>query len=366
MRWRHGRLGARQRSIFLPTGSGAIGALLLYCEASGLGIACSLYGKTAIRSGTRCAFTKESFPQQVLTETRSGVDARWRAAARFLRSQALTCVDSFASAVFPSECAVCCAPLAYLSRAPVCNTCWADLPPQSGILCLHCGEALGAHPFASESRAPGDWLCRPCRTAPPAFDRAIAHGLYRGTLRTLLHLLKYDGIEPIAGPLGRYMAAQIAAQPAVPRRMTVVPVPLFAGKLRERGFNQAELLARAVVKAARAHGLTLGVKTGLLLRKRATESQAGLSPAGRRRNLQAAFVVAGAEGGAKPLAGRDLLLIDDIYTTGATARAASSSLRRAGAAQVWVATAARAQRQELAEPVHAVETAMEEDVASWG
>ena len=277
-----------------------------------------------------------------------------------------THIDSLASAVFPAGCALCQTPLARLSRAPVCSSCWADLPPQSGILCLHCGEALGAHPFASEERAPGDWLCRPCRVSPPAFDRAAAYGLYRGTIRSLLHLLKYDGVEPVARPLGALLAAQVAALPAIPTTMTVVPVPLFAGKRRQRGFNQAELLARAVARAGRQHGLTLHVETGLLVRKRATESQAGLSPAGRRRNVQGAFAVPCAENEKKPLAGRDLLLIDDIYTTGATARAASSALRRAGAAQVWVATAARAQRQEFAEPVHAVETPMEEDVAFWG
>ncbi len=257
-------------------------------------------------------------------------------------------------------------PLAHLSRVPVCRSCWAELRPQSGILCLHCGEALGAHPFADEERAPGAWLCRPCRLLPPPFERAVAWGRYGGTLRALLHLPKYDGMEAIAAPLGRHMAAQIAAQPLMPKQMTLVPVPLFAAKRRQRGFNQAEALARAVAKAGRAHGFSFRVEPGLLLRRRATESQAGLSPAGRRRNVQAAFAVPRAEKGAKPLAGRDLLLIDDIYTTGATARAASGALVRAGAAQVWVATAARAQREELAAAVHAVETPMEEDVAFWG
>lgn len=268
--------------------------------------------------------------------------------------------------MFPASCALCDTPLARLSRAPVCGPCWADLPPQAGPLCPICGEALGAHLFATDDRAPGDWLCRPCRVSPPAFERAVAHGLYGGTLRRLLHLLKYEGMEPIAGPLGALMAEQIAALPELPRAMTVVPVPLWAGKRRQRGFNQAELLARAVARAARSHGLDFRVSTTLLLRSRATESQAGLSSTARRRNLAAAFAVPGAGDGRKPLEGRDILLIDDIYTTGATARAASSALRRAGATQVWVSTAARAQRQELAQPVHAVETPMEEDVAFWG
>ncbi len=200
--------------------------------------------------------------------------------------------------------------------------------------------------------------------APPAFDRAVAHGLYRGTMRSLLHLLKYEGVEPVARPLGALMAAQVAGLPSVPRAMTVVPVPLYKSKRRQRGFNQAELLARALARAGRQHGLTLRMETGLLVRRRSTESQAGLSPAGRRRNLQAAFAVP--DGRKKRLAGQDVLLVDDIYTTGATARAASSALKRAGAREVWVATAARAQKQEFIEPVHAMETPMEEDVAFWG
>ncbi len=259
---------------------------------------------------------------------------------------------------------MCDTPLAHLTRAPVCRTCWDDLPPQKGTLCLQCGEALGAHLFAGEDRAPGDWLCRPCRVVPPAFERAAAHGVYGGTMRALLHLLKYNGMEPVARPLGALMAAQVAALPGVPSEFTVVPVPLWAGKRKQRGFNQSELLARSLAREGRRYGLKLRMAPAMLERRRSTEVQAGLSPAGRRRNLQAAFAVPHAE--TKPLGDRDVLLVDDIYTTGATARAASAALKRAGAREVWVATAARAQKQEFLETVDAMETPMEEDVAFWG
>ncbi len=194
-------------------------------------------------------------------------------------------------------------------------------------------------------------------------------------MRSLLHLLKYEGMEPVARRLGEQIACQVAALPALPLSMTVVPVPLFASKRSLRGYNQAELLADAAVRAARAQGLAWKLDTALLHRKRATESQAGLTPRQRRTNMRGAFFVpssrrdpvqvAGASSSRElqRLRGRDILLIDDIYTTGATARAASLTLREAGAGSVWVATAARAQRLETAPPPP---LPMQEDVAGWG
>jgi ComF family protein len=192
-------------------------------------------------------------------------------------------------------------------------------------------------------------------------------------MRALLHLLKYEGMEPVARRLGQQLAALVASQPALPQALTVVPVPLFGGKQSQRGYNQAELLARAVVHAGRAAGQAWKLDSSLLRRNRATESQAGLSRRQRRDNVRGAFFVPGSrrdpahKPGAEPaparLEGRDILLIDDIYTTGATARAASMALREAGAASVWVATAARPQ---LLEAVPLPPLPMEEDVASWG
>ncbi|MGB7189224.1 MAG: phosphoribosyltransferase family protein, partial [Acidobacteriaceae bacterium] len=151
----------------------------------------------------------------------------------------------------------------------------------------------------------------------------------------------------------------------LPAKMLVIPVPLYKGKRRERGFNQSELLARAVCDAMRRLRPEWKgelAPPGMLLRKRATRSQAELSTVQRRRNLRGVFSVPKPE----RLRGRDVLLIDDIYTTGATARACSEALKKAGAARVWVATAARAQRHEVQfSPSRAAETPMQEDVVMW-
>ena len=201
--------------------------------------------------------------------------------------------------------------------------------------------------------------------ATPPFERAVAHGLYQGELRALLHLLKYDGMEPVADRLGELLARQILAAESVPQTMLVVPVPLFRAKRRQRGFNQAEALTRSAVKALRRARpeWRLTVATGVLERRRATQSQAGLTPHRRRANMRGAFFAPAPD----RLKDADVLLIDDIYTTGATARACAQALRRAGANSVYVATVARAQRQEMIQPpaLPAQNVPMHEDVAFW-
>ena len=162
-------------------------------------------------------------------------------------------------------------------------------------------------------------------------------------MREAIHALKYDRLHRAARPLGRMLAetiAQLAGE--APPELLVVPVPLHRLKYAQRGFNQARSLAvealRFLRKSHPEWGLTLAAST--LMRLRATASQAGLTPRQRRLNVRGAFSVSDR----KQVAGRDVLVIDDILTTGATARAAAKALMDAGAASVWVATLARAQR----------------------
>jgi len=197
-------------------------------------------------------------------------------------------------------------------------------------------------PLPDDNPAP---LCQPCRLAPPAFVKAVAYGSYQGQLREMVHLLKYDGMQPVAGRLGTLLADSLECFVS-PQAMLVIPVPMHPSKQRQRGFNHAELLARAaMVEMRRRHPQwALKLDTSLLKRVRFTVSQAGLTTHQRRQNLRGAFFVPRAA----RLAGRHVLLIDDIYTTGATARACSRVLRNAGAASVRVATVARAQREGVA------------------
>jgi len=190
-------------------------------------------------------------------------------------------------------------------------------------------------------------LCRACRLAyrmaPPPFVRAVAYGPYQDRMKTAIHALKYDRLHAAARGLGGMLAEAIAKlADEAPAEMLVVPVPLHRSKYAERGFNQARTLAVAALAAlGKSHPewqLTLASRT--LMRQRATESQAGLTPRQRRLNVRGAFEVS--DPAAVTL--KHILIIDDIMTTGATARAAALALTRAGAASVWVATLARASR----------------------
>lgn len=198
-------------------------------------------------------------------------------------------------------------------------------------------------PEAASQAFPAQAHCRTCSLAPPPFERAVFYALYRGRMREAIHALKYDRISPAAKRMGGMLAEAISQLYGnAPDTLLVLPVPLHRRRHAMRGFNQTRLLARhavAVLRKSHPHWrLTLAPRT--LIRTRNTESQAGLTPRQRRINMRAAFRVSAPEA----VKDKHILLVDDILTTGATARAASLALRRAGAASVWVATLARARR----------------------
>jgi ComF family protein len=179
--------------------------------------------------------------------------------------------------------------------------------------------------------------------APPPFVRAVAYGVYQDRMKAAIHALKYDRLHAAARGLGQMLAVAIAQlADEAPEEMLVVPVPLHRSKYAERGFNQARSLAFHALGALRkSHPewrLTLAPRT--LMRQRATDSQAGLTPRQRRMNVRGAFEVSDPDA----VTLKHVLLIDDILTTGATVRAAAQALAQAGAASVWVATLARARR----------------------
>jgi ComF family protein len=216
--------------------------------------------------------------------------------------------------VWPPRCAAC---RAAVREEPFCDVC-ADavdpLPPG----CARCGR-------------PGpDALCGACRAAPPAFDAVRAGGLFGGPLADAIHALKYRDRPALARPLGAWLAARAPVPPGA----VVVSVPLARGRRLERGYDQAALLADALARAAGARGRRL---RAALRRVREGPPQVGRTREERARNVADAF-----EAGAA-VAGKDVVLVDDVVTTGATADAAAAALRRAGARSIVVVALARAE-----------------------
>jgi ComF family protein len=203
-------------------------------------------------------------------------------------------------------------------------------------VCAICGERI----FSSHasSTVEGVSLCGLCRRIEPPFVRAIAYGNYDGGLRELIHLLKYAGVKPAAKVLGRMLAEAISDIEAdfLTRRVAIVPVPLHRAKFRQREFNHAELIARFALKLM-AEPQRFQLCGDALARKRETQSQTGLTRHQRRENVRGAFGVALPE----IVKGHEVLLVDDVYTTGATVSECARVLLRAGASKVWVATVAR-------------------------
>ncbi|ABC80013.1 ComF family protein [Anaeromyxobacter dehalogenans] len=216
--------------------------------------------------------------------------------------------------VYPPRCAACGEPVA---EEPFCEVCAGALEPVPPG-CARCG-APGAGP-----------ACGACLAAPPAFDAVRAGGLFGGPLADAVHALKYGGRPDLARPLGAWLAARVPLPPGA----AVVSVPLGRARRVDRGYDQAALLADALARAAGARGRRL---RGALRRARETSPQVGLGRAERARNVAGAFLAGPA------VAGRDLVLVDDVVTTGATADAAARALRAAGARSVTVVALARAE-----------------------
>jgi ComF family protein len=232
------------------------------------------------------------------------------------------------SALFPDVCRLCSDALREVSRVPVCRRCLDSIPPfESEYFCSRCRT-----PFLNDRPLNANGECGLCTAGLNRYDAASAYGFYDGSLRELVHMLKYEGVTPLAGTLGALMSR------AVPRSAgfdVVVPMPMHWWRRWRRGFNQAELLGREV---GRRLGLPM---SSAVKRKKATATQTGLTSSARRKNVAGAFVVSSPE----RLSGKRVLLVDDVLTTGATVNACAGVLKAAGAVYVAVVTLARADRR---------------------
>jgi len=239
-------------------------------------------------------------------------------AMSFARAAAARAASAALDFAVPPQCLACAKPVT--SAGGVCAGCWSRL----GLIERPFCERLGT-PFPADY---GPGLLSPAAIAkPPAYDRARAAARFDGVARELVHRLKYaDGVH-LARPLGAMMAR--AGHELLSSEQLLLPVPLHRLRLWTRRFNQAALLARAISRTSGAE-----LRTDLLIRRKRTAPQVGLSAAQRAQNLAGAFSLA--EGASTVLAGRAVVLVDDVLTTGATVDRLARLVRRAGAARVDV------------------------------
>ena len=250
---------------------------------------------------------------------------------QFFVAPIITAVQSIFSVLFPSNCRLCDVPLVNISRLPVCPECLDSIGPIRTAQCVQCGERL-----LPAQLLMGDGRCQGCRDFEPEFDRAVSFGEYAGALRGLIHLLKYDKVLPAAPVLGGMLAEAIGQLRGGGEDFwpLIVPVPLHASKRGERGFNQAEVIARAAVKRLPQ---PMEIASGLLKRERPTHSQVGLTREERVANMRGAFRVTDPQ----RVKGATVIVVDDVMTTGTTVSECARVLKKAGAERVWAATVAR-------------------------
>jgi ComF family protein len=239
-----------------------------------------------------------------------------------------TATDALASVVFPAPCRICTATLDTASRVPVCARCLASFELITGPVCACCGRPIISPVVADSIQI----LCRLCRAGTYGFDNSRSYALYNTPMVRAILLLKHEAVAPLGAWFAGRLAEVIARMPECIRADVVVPVPLHPARLRERGFNQAELIARPLAKQLR-----LKFKSFLLVRTKPRPDKLRLTRHERWTTVRGAYE---AREGVR-VDNLHVLLVDDVMATGATLDACSRALRKAGAARVTAVTVAR-------------------------
>jgi ComF family protein len=229
-------------------------------------------------------------------------------------------------ALFPSFCKICGTILERPGERVLCGGCLQKIVPETASSCVCCGRF-----FDGEG---GPHACAACLDRKPPFDRHRSCARYRGELKDALLLFKYRRFRSLGKALGRFVVESLAEELVLWDGVdVVVPVPLHARRRRERGFDQARVLAREIARLRR-----LPVAAGVLRKVRNVPPQTSLERDERRTNVRGAYEAARTG----RVRGRVVLLVDDVFTTGSTIGECALVLKRAGAREVRVVTVAQA------------------------
>ena len=229
--------------------------------------------------------------------------------------------------IFPQNC-ISCEGKIKVEEHFLCALCRGDIGFIQQPHCFHCGVPADlSYAFPHE-----EFLCGVCRENSFKFDRARSLGFYDTVLRTTIHHFKYRKQIGVLLDIDLLLEKYFLENPDFCQGFTVSPIPLHFNKMKERGFDQAFLIARQVAKV-----LKLPLEGGLLRRIKATSPQATMTRTERARNIKGAFEINRPE----LVEGKNILLVDDVFTTGATVNEASKILKKNGAGKVYVFTLGR-------------------------
>jgi ComF family protein len=248
-----------------------------------------------------------------------------------LRSHLRGIREALASVVFPAPCGICAQALDSGGAVPLCRACLGALTQElPEPLCMRCGRPIVSATVAATISVP---LCHFCRGQAYKFDLARSFGAYTHGMARAILLLKYGNVSPLGRWFALRLAGLAARQPAAFAADVVVPVPLDRGRLRERGYNQAESIAKPLARL-----LGIPFRSCLLVRTRPRPNQLRLTRRERWETVRGAY----ATHKTAQVDNQRVLLVDDVFTTGATLDACSGALKGAGAARVVGLTVARA------------------------
>lgn len=232
--------------------------------------------------------------------------------------------------VFPLDCKICEKPIRESKGYSICEDCFKTIELIERPYCAKCGKPLIPTDFFKQNR---EILCLDCKRKKYSFEFSRSTGIYDKVLKKCIHLFKYYGEKKLAKPLGKLMVDSLVKNDEFKRKIDlIIPVPLHKNDLKKRGFNQSVLLGKVT-----GDYLSIPVRENVLVKKKLTPFQVNLSKKERKINILGAFSVEKPE----EIKGKNILILDDVFTTGATVEECTKELMKARAKNIFVLTLAR-------------------------
>ena len=232
--------------------------------------------------------------------------------------------------VFPLDCKICEKPIRESKGYSICEDCFKTIELIERPYCVKCGKPLIPTDAFKQNR---EVLCLDCKIKKYSFEFSRSMGVYDKVLKKCIHLFKYYGEKKLAKPLGKLMVDCLLKNNEFENKFDlIIPVPLHKNDLKKRGFNQSVLLGKVV-----GNYFSIPVGESTLVKKKLTPFQINLSKKERGKNILGAFSVEKPE----EIKGKNILILDDVFTTGATVEECAKELMKARAKNIFVLTLAR-------------------------